>query len=201
MQSALVGAGFDVLLPSADHISHSTSGEALAEKRKEHIRQCSLCQEEEIQSNYDSKSALDQLCVGPKTRCSSADISDLRVEEENVTATDQKSPIAPSIDTHDAGPFRVTLSIGGMTCSSCSGTVTMMVSGLQGVSEVAVSLLSKSATVIVDHKKLVEVVVNTVEDCGFEVDVMNVTQLDAPDEGSTSGPRTIALHIDGMFCR
>ena len=207
MESALVGAGFDVLTSpplSADNIPRSIPGEvngSLAEKRKKHIRQCSLCQEEEIQSDYDSKSALGQLYVGPKTLGSGADVSDLRVEEENVTATDQKSPIVPSTDTHDVGPFRVTLSIGGMTCSSCSGTITMMVSGLQGVSEVAVSLLSNSATVIVDHKKLIEIVVNTVEDCGFEVDVMNVMQLNALGEDSASGPRTIALHIDGMFCR
>ena len=99
------------------------------------------------------------------------------------------------------GPFRVTLSIGGMTCSTCSGTITNMVSDLPGVSEVAVSFLGKSATVVVDHEQRVEVVVETVEGCGFEVEVMGVESLKALDPGLTTDFRMLTLRIDGMFCQ
>ncbi|KIM78679.1 hypothetical protein PILCRDRAFT_98319 [Piloderma croceum F 1598] len=88
-----------------------------------------------------------------------------------------------------------------MTCSSCSVTITKTVLDLEGVSEAAVNLLSKSATIIVDHKKRVEIVAKAVEDCGFEAEVMNVAQLNSADTDSISGPRTVALRIDGMFCR
>jgi copper chaperone CopZ len=209
MQSALADAGFDILTnppPLANHSScaGSASGglhELLAGKRQKHIQQCSLCQEEEVRSDFDSKSSFERNIVGQEAFRPDVDIPRLLVTEETVLDTNKKFPEASRIDTQDAGPFRVTLSIGGMTCSSCTGAITSTVSGLRGVSEVAVSLLGKSATVIVDRKQVAEDVVNTVEDCGFEADVINITQLNAVDEDSTSGPRVVALRIDGMFCR
>ncbi|KAF8175778.1 HAD-like domain-containing protein [Pholiota molesta] len=86
-----------------------------------------------------------------------------------------------------------------MTCASCSGTITKMVSELAGVSEVAVSFLAKSATMIVDKKQSVEEVVETVECCGFEAEVMSVEALNAAN--SDSSLRTLSLRIDGMFCK
>ena len=208
VQSALGDAGFDVLTnpsPSEDHGTDSISGalsEFLANKRKKHVQQCSLCREEELHSDFDSKLSLDRHVSSDVFR-SDANISRLDVAEERsvdmVVETDRRLSIASSIGT--PGPFRVTLSVDGMTCSSCSGTITKTISDLQGVSEVAVSLLSKSATVIVDHKKLAEVVAGAIEDCGFLAEVLNVAPLDALSQDSTSGPRTVALRIDGMFCQ
>jgi Cu+-exporting ATPase len=176
-------------------------GEFLAGKREKHIHQCSLCREEELHLDFNSKLGLDRDFNSLEAFRSNAGISSLRVtEEEKVIETDEKS-MTSQADDHDAGPFRVALSVGGMTCSSCSGSITKTVSYLQGVSEVAVSLLNKSAIVIVDHKKVVEAVVEAVEDCGFEAEVITITQLNSLNENSSSGLRTVALRIDGMFCR
>ena len=97
------------------------------------------------------------------------------------------------------GPFRVTLSIGGMTCSSCSATVTALVSDLQGVSDVTVNFLGKSATVIVEHRNLVDIVAETVKDAGYEAEVISVESLGVLDHDSPTN-RSIAISIDGMFC-
>lgn len=102
---------------------------------------------------------------------------------------------------NDDGPLRVTLSVGGMTCSSCSTTITTMLSDLQGVSDATVSLLGKSASVIVDRTELVGVVVEMVNDSGYEAEVISVESLCALDDESTINLRTIALRIDGMFCQ
>jgi Cu+-exporting ATPase len=196
IQSALADAGFDVLTtPSVDHGADSKSGEMnqlLACKQKKHLQQCSLCQEEELYADVDSKLSLNRHIVS-----SDAVVSDIAED-----STGQNLSKVSSINSnHQAGPFCVTLSVGGMTCSSCSGTITKMVSEVEGVSEVAVSLLSKSATVIVDHKELVGAVVEAVEDCGFSAEVTDVARLDAPNEDSTKGPRIVTLRIDGMFCQ
>jgi copper chaperone CopZ len=79
-------------------------------------------------------------------------------------------------------------------------TITKMVSDLQGVSDVAVSLLGGSATVVVDGKGTVEVVVRTIEDCGFDVEIMSVEPL-APLGYDLTSRRTLTLCIDGMFCQ
>jgi Cu+-exporting ATPase len=173
----------------------------LAGKREKHIHQCSLCYEEELHLDYNSKLGLDQHVGSLEASRSNAGISIRVTEEEKVIETDEKLSITSQADDRNAGPFRVALSIGGMTCSSCSGGITKAVSHLEGVSEVAVSLLSKSTIVIVDHKKVVETVVEAVEDCGFEAEVITVTQLSPLNENNTSSLRTVALRIDGMFCR
>ena len=196
----MANAGFDVLISTSPPGTGNKSemNEFFAGKPKKHLEQCTLCQEEDFRSDFDAKLSFDQhgdnLCPDPE-------ISSLHVSEAKaVVGADRKSPIL-SIDNNHAGPFRVTLSVGGMTCASCSGTITKMVSDIQGVSEVAVSLLGKAATVIVDHEKLVDIVVETVEDCGFSVEVIDVVPLGALEEDSASGPRTVALRIDGMFCQ
>lgn len=209
--STLDAAGFDVLdspnSPSsslADVRGGSPCGNSggvnqfLTGKRSKHVQQCSLCREEDnSEAKYDSMSAPGRHIIGSEV----TDIPRHHVAEEADAESIRKLSLDSRDNDRDEGPFRITLSVGGMTCSSCSGTITKMVSDLQGVSEVAVSLLSKSATVIVEDRKLVEVVIEAVEDCGFEVEVISVDSLKALEHGLTPGPRTVALRIDGMFCQ
>ncbi|EGN93061.1 hypothetical protein SERLA73DRAFT_127002 [Serpula lacrymans var. lacrymans S7.3] len=90
-----------------------------------------------------------------------------------------------------------------MTCSSCSGTITEMVSQLSGVSEVTVNLLGNSASVVVDCKETINLVTETIDDCGFEGEVIKVEPVSHADNEDevTDGSRTISLRVDGMFCQ
>jgi hypothetical protein len=76
-----------------------------------------------------------------------------------------------------------------------------MLSDLQGVSNATVSLLGKSASVIVDRAELVGVVVETVNDSGYEAEVISVESLGALNDESINNLRVIALRVDGMFCQ
>jgi copper ion binding protein len=100
------------------------------------------------------------------------------------------------------GPLHVTFSVGGMTCASCSSTVTRLLSELEGVKDVSVNLLGNSAALIVGSKKLITEAQDVIESAGYEVSVVTVepvkTTLDAPK--ALRDRRTVALHIDGMFC-
>ncbi|CDO71345.1 hypothetical protein BN946_scf184908.g103 [Trametes cinnabarina] len=105
--------------------------------------------------------------------------------------------------THEInGSHRVELSVDGMTCASCSNTVTGLLSDIPGVSGVVVNLLGKSATAIVESRDLVPQLVETIKDAGYEAEVVNIYPL-APLEAhhaTDSGPRTVSLRIQGMFC-
>lgn len=52
-----------------------------------------------------------------------------------------------------------------------------------------------------DREQRVAVVVETVQGCGFEVEMMGVESLKALDPGSTTDFRMLTLRIDGMFCQ
>ncbi|KIJ20002.1 hypothetical protein PAXINDRAFT_126360, partial [Paxillus involutus ATCC 200175] len=88
-----------------------------------------------------------------------------------------------------------------MTCSSCVTTITEMLSQLPGVFEVVVNLLSNSATLVVEKKHFISSVIETIDDCGFEAEVINAEPVTAsPSEATASGPRTISIRVDGMHC-
>ncbi|KAF8272042.1 hypothetical protein EI94DRAFT_1718882 [Lactarius quietus] len=119
---------------------------------------------------------------------------------------DNKNITGPS-DTETAGmqmdgPLRVSLSIGGMTCASCSSTVTRLLSELGGVTDVSVNLMGNSATLVVESKKLIPEVQDVIESAGYEVSVVDVDPVQAiPDtSGAPWGRRTVALRVEGMFC-
>ncbi|KAI9001425.1 E1-E2 ATPase-domain-containing protein [Trametes punicea] len=110
----------------------------------------------------------------------------------------------PAVSSEDQnGPHRVELSVDGMTCASCSNTVTGLLSDITGVSDVVVNLLGKSATALVENRELVPRLVEAVNDAGYEAEVVNVQPLAAPNThpaGSTVGPRTVSLRVQGLFC-
>ncbi|KAJ7068259.1 E1-E2 ATPase-domain-containing protein [Mycena amicta] len=103
----------------------------------------------------------------------------------------------PAEETH-AESFRLTLSISGMSCSSCTNSITLALQELSGVSDVQVSLLDKSATATIDDEDLAKAAVDAVEDCGFNAQVISILAPGAARPSSDS--RTISLRIDGMFC-
>lgn len=117
----------------------------------------------------------------------------------------QSSATLLDVDGHltlpGSGPYRVTLSVGGMTCSACSTTVTDALSELPGVTDVCVSLIGNSAALVIDDTKQVDSIMEVVEDCGFEVQIVKTEPLQPPAEEKSqqSNRRTISLRVDGMF--
>jgi Cu+-exporting ATPase len=106
------------------------------------------------------------------------------------------------VTTQMEGPLHVALSVGGMTCASCSSTLTRLLSELVGVTDVSVNLMGNSATLVVESKKLIPEVQDVIDSAGYEVSVVNVEPVQAiPDASRTlCGRRTVALRIEGMSC-
>ncbi|KAI0353515.1 heavy metal translocatin [Trametes cingulata] len=123
------------------------------------------------------------------------------VSVEPVQALAPKAKRALSSDEED-GPQRVELSVDGMTCASCSNTVTALLSDIPGVSDVVVNLLGKSATAVIKNRDLAPQLVEAINDAGYEAELISLRPLNAPDghDGDEVGPRTVSLRVGGMFC-
>ncbi|TRM67629.1 E1-E2 ATPase-domain-containing protein [Schizophyllum amplum] len=125
-------------------------------------------------------------------------------QEAEGIATSERSMSKASLEKEPSdspkGPFKVTLSVGGMTCASCSNAVTGAISAVHGVDTVVVSLLEGSASVVVDAKDRAAEVQEAVDDCGFEATVVTVEPLKAETEPKDTW-RTVSLRVDGMYCR
>lgn len=106
--------------------------------------------------------------------------------------------------TPDTASHILTLSVGGMTCSSCVATITDMLSRLPGISDVVISLLGSSATLRVENKNLVSSVIGAIDDCGFQVELISAEPiLPSPSTSQLppAGQREISLRVDGMYCQ
>jgi P-type Cu+ transporter len=114
---------------------------------------------------------------------------------------------SPSISSAPRKPsansLKIVFSVHGMTCSSCSNSITNAVSDVPGVRSVTVSLLDNSAIVVVDSGSVPLTVQEAIEDCGFEATVVEIV----PIESDMLVPkpecvmRTVSLRVEGMFCQ
>lgn len=115
-------------------------------------------------------------------------------------------------DSRDATPvFVATLSVEGMTCSSCVGNVTKALLGLPGVDRADVSLIGHSANVHFradDADAVAKTLVDTVEDAGYDAQLIEIQQVlatdrkpvGAKDKSEDTAPRTVSIQIIGMHC-
>ena len=95
----------------------------------------------------------------------------------------------------------LTLSVGGMTCAACTTAIADALEELGGVRDVSISLLTNSATVTVDDEKLATEVTKTIEEIGYEAEVVNTSSA-VSDKLSEdlSGSYSVSLAIGGMTC-
>lgn len=141
-----------------------------------------------------------------------AAVEDGGYECELISLEPVKPLIEHGLETHPKSrtqkrgiQLQATFSVGGMTCASCVGNVTRAVEEIQGVSNVGVSLVGKSATMTVESEDLVKDIVNAIEEGGYEVELVNIEPIVdesvANNEDSISASRTVSLRVDGMFCQ
>ncbi|EIN10752.1 heavy metal translocatin [Punctularia strigosozonata HHB-11173 SS5] len=217
IRAAIDEAGFDLVSTPAEDAStlYSAAPRArrtslLSRKREKHAAQCQLCQQGEVHGHEESEKLLRE--------ATSEGVATLSVENggyaehEDVDKSQQpslaparpeKAP-EPALDiSAEEGPYYVTVSVGGMTCVSCSNTITDVVSQVDGVLNVVVNLLGNSASVTVKRRDIVPTVLETIEDCGFEAELMDVEPVKTAraEVRQETVRRTITLKIDGMFCR
>lgn len=178
MEFAIEQAGFDVEPPISQGSPTANRRASLsrslssfvAAKQSKHIAQCSLCQSGTAHANVITQ------------------------------PVPEKIPEDSEPPAEGQGTATLSLSIGGMTCAACSNTLTRLLSEVDGVSDVVVDLMGHSARVVVDSQRLTPVVVETIEDAGFEAEVVKTESLIKVSTQETA-TRTISLRVDGMHCQ
>jgi Cu+-exporting ATPase len=93
--------------------------------------------------------------------------------------------------------WRVTASIGGMTCSSCVYAIKENVKLLSFVREAEVSLVTNSAVFVVDDLARVSELKGSVESSGYDFEQVEVTEVSYSPKNLS---RTVHLAVEGMFC-
>ncbi|PFH52706.1 hypothetical protein AMATHDRAFT_1765 [Amanita thiersii Skay4041] len=180
IQAALLDEGFDLSnrplgIPGRLAIGVSSSSLVTLQGRPgRHQRSCLQCGQ---YFNASVSSTLDLTPVNTRTM----------VEKKS------KSDFAPY-------PYKLILSIGGMTCSACTRAINDTVIQIPGVSDIVISLIDNAATVILDNETLADTVSTAIEDCGFEVRVVSLEPYTT--EAVAQGEevlRTVALKVDGML--
>jgi Cu+-exporting ATPase len=149
-------------------------------------------------------------------------VQQVQVDLEHACATihDDDMPIETIIKTIEDCGFNVpktqtvTLSVLGMTCSSCVRSITNACEALEGVEDVRVSLEENKATIKYDSLTTTpKEIINTIKDGGFDAAIYSKDnqQQQQQDTASTAivlkkaaaaagVAKTAQLHVGGMTC-
>ncbi|WEJ95062.1 hypothetical protein PSN45_002571 [Yamadazyma tenuis] len=94
---------------------------------------------------------------------------------------------------------KVTAAIGGITCSACAISIESAVHELPFVLDSNINTITKTGMFVMDDSDSnLESLKTTVEDCGFDFEVLNVTKINYVSGKKQS--RTVNLEVEGMFC-
>jgi Cu+-exporting ATPase len=141
-----------------------------------HVKQCEQCKSECGGINLESTSD-----DGLHYKSNAIITTSPKASYDGAASLDQKSPISEKFifdePTNSAVLYKATLAITGMTCSSCISSITHAVEQLPAVQSTNVNLLTHTGTVIFNGKHNCDEVVNTIEDCGFDVSVEDVEEV------------------------
>ena len=98
--------------------------------------------------------------------------------------------------------LETSLSIEGMTCASCSQTITNVLKPLQGIRSVNVDLVGNSAKVIHDSRISEGDIKEAIEHAGYGVEAAATMRLVSPVRGVEveDDRRTVQIGVKGIYC-
>ncbi|KAG6119804.1 hypothetical protein E4U13_007310 [Claviceps humidiphila] len=100
--------------------------------------------------------------------------------------------------------WRVTVSIGGMTCASCANGITEQIQKLAWVSRIVVNLVTNSASVDIttdqgQEQSRAQELVEAIQDLGYDAALDKIVDLRQSSLVSEN-EREVEIRIDGIFC-
>ncbi|KAJ3475948.1 hypothetical protein NLG97_g9289 [Lecanicillium saksenae] len=135
--------------------------------------------------------------------CRNGDDHDVPSRPDSVSSS--RAPTIPaaldgiiSSDVASAGPWRATLSVGGMTCAVCTNTITNEMEKLPWVSKAVVNLVANSAVVDFIEPGTAQDIVDGIEDLGYDALLDKVQDLGQGNKSTDA--REVEIKIEGIFC-
>ncbi|KAL1603606.1 hypothetical protein SLS60_005194 [Paraconiothyrium brasiliense] len=145
-------------------------------KREKHAEQCEQCKAEAggVQLSIDNEEY--SWPNKPQTVVTSQELGFAANKSHGTTSRSLESVVVGTSSVPSV--CRATVAISGMTCSSCVSSITHVVEELPFVRSVNVNLLTNSGTIIFEGKEKLKLVVEAIEDAGFDANVENVEVFD-----------------------
>ncbi|KAJ4525300.1 hypothetical protein HRR83_000979 [Exophiala dermatitidis] len=179
--------------------SHSTW--RLSRAQRKHIENCRACQEKRARESTRKRSWTARRPGLFNTKSKSIDNTvsgDTLVDRKpTITTVDGASDDAP------AEQYTATFSIGGMTCASCSGTISKELSSLEFVDSVDVNHMTNSARVVFrGPKENCDKILETIDDLGYEATLEHVSKSSIAQSRSEKDHKECraSMSIEGMTC-
>lgn len=118
------------------------------------------------------------------------------VEPEAVSAAEVET-----VPQDEGGITKTVFSIGGMTCASCTQSVSSALKSQEGIIDVDINLLASSGIVRHDSSVTAEAIKEVIEDTGFEAEIMSSAQETGPRTADVTGQKyKTIISIEGMTC-
>lgn len=180
--------------PTASSASRSTW--LMSKAQRKHIENCKACQRDRTQAKIRTRSRI-HLPGATHSKESKGQLMD-----DDTTPVDKPTIISfdGAMEQPPLSSYTATLSISGMTCSSCTTTVTKVVGDLPFVTSTDVNLVANSATVTYQApEENVQKVIQAIEDAGYEATLHHVD----PRNNSLHESRQLyktSISIKGMTC-
>ena len=184
-------------------------------RQKSHLMNCAACQKENSRplsmsadsttASLDSRQEVDLALI----KHGLEDASGLDVSQSTPGSSLSLSPPSRPTPLHSSSNerFEAILSIGGMTCASCTSAIDHGLSSpnVSFVESVNVTLMTNSARVVFRGEANLQKIVDTVEDLGYDAAVEHCAVINTPSKEEESKPeesqRMVMLKVDGMFCK
>ena len=188
----------------------SSSGQHLQQSRKStHLANCDACRKDSIHERTEGLSTT--MLVNSRTaeviasRSGSNDTfngeksSSLSHSRDPSTRLEASSAQEPSANIS----YEAVLSIGGMTCASCTSAIDHGLAELSCIKSVNVVLMTNSAHVVFTGQENLQSIVDAVEDLGYDCAVERSSPAESKDKpiANEGKQRSVMLKIDGMFCK
>ena len=187
--AALYDAGFEVEIESGDNPLSASGSSWLSvaiesrKRKQQHLRTCEACKSKNHSKSF--KSLLPSL-------------SPLVVDRSPEPYIDEPLHSVSSIPLQ-SNSYRVSFSIGGMTCAACVNAIMDALKDKPGVSEMRVDLLGKSGSAFVTQQDLGDEIKDMIETIGYECELVAVERVSERFPGAPDAHRAL-LSIGGMTC-
>ncbi|KAI8940131.1 hypothetical protein NX059_003844 [Plenodomus lindquistii] len=159
-------------------------------KKELHVQQCEQCKREEggVSLAINSREEADFKPAPIVTASSRASYDGSLLLEPKSSASE--SFVAIVVDpTSPSNVYRASLALSGMTCSACVGAITHGIEQHPWVQSVNINLLTSSGIVVFQGKNRCDEIVETIEDCGFDVVVEKLEEISSPQTTQTLKPK------------
>ena len=187
----------------------------LPDRRRQntHLANCDACRKESVGSSYGSANSIQEKLISHEqgvpglAKKQQDDILPIEGDPSSSMYKRRDQNATPHLDHEASDPetarYEAVLSVGGMTCASCTSAIDHGLSELPYVESVSATLMTNSALVIFRGKQNLENIIEAVEDLGYDGAVERCNLLDQAEKRvqRQDRRRTVMLKIEGMFCK